>query len=64
MVLKLLDIEKELIFQVLEKNLFGCLRPLLHDLYHKLYDDLIKAKRTVNVSKKIITGLEVDIDIL
>ena len=29
-----------------------------------MYDDLIKAKKNVKLSKKIIIGLEVDIDIL
>ena len=34
----------------------------VNNLYNELYDDLIKAKRNVNLSKKIITTLEIDIE--
>ena len=34
----------------------------LDDLYSELYDDLIKAKKSVNLSKKIIISLEKDIE--
>ena len=36
----------------------------IDDLYNDLYDDLIKAKKNVNLSKKIITTLELDIETL
>ena len=36
----------------------------VHDLYNKLYDDLIMAKKNVNLFKKIIANLEIDIDVL
>ena len=36
----------------------------VNDLYNELYDDLIKVKKNVNLSKKIIANLEIDIDVI
>ena len=34
------------------------------DLYNELYDDLIKVKKNVRLSKKIITTLKTDVEVL